>query len=46
MIHILITSHGGMAEGMMQSVRMLVGEQKNLDYVTFGEEIGDDQLDE
>ena len=46
MIHILITSHGGMAEGMMQSVRMLVGEQKNLDYVTFGEEIGYDQLDE
>lgn len=46
MIHILITSHGGMAEGMMQSVRMLVGEQKNLDYVTFGEEIGCDQLNE
>ena len=40
MIHILITSHGGMAEGMMQSVKMLVGEQEHLDYVTFGEEMG------
>ena len=46
MIHILITSHGGMAEGMMQSVKMLVGEQEHLDYVTFGEELGSDELDE
>ena len=46
MIHILITSHGGMAEGMMQSVKMLVGEQEHLDYVTFGEEMGSDELDE
>lgn len=46
MIHILITSHGGMAEGMMQSVKMLVGEQEHLDYVAFGEEMGSDELDE
>ena len=46
MIHILITSHGGMADGMMQSVKMLVGEQEHLDYVTFGEEMGSDELDE
>ena len=46
MIHILITSHGGMAEGMMQSVKMLVGEQEHLDNVTFGEEMGSDELDE
>ena len=46
MIHILITSHGGMAEGMMQWVKMLVGEQEHLDYVTFGEEMGSDELDE
>ena len=46
MIHILITSHGGMAEGMMQSVKMLVGEQEHLDYVTFGEEMDSDELDE
>ena len=46
MIHILITSHVGMAEGMMQSVKMLVGEQEHLDYVTFGEEMGSDELDE
>ena len=46
MIHILITSHGGMAQGMVQSVKMLVGEQENLDYVTFDEETGQDELDE
>ena len=46
MINILLTSHGGMAQGMMQSVRMLVGEQQNLDYVTFEEEMGADELNE
>ena len=46
MIHILITSHGGMAQGMVQSVKMLVGEQENLDYVTFDEDMGQDELDE
>lgn len=46
MIHILVTSHGGMAEGMMQSVEMLVGKQKNLDYVTFEPEMGADELNE
>lgn len=46
MIHILVTSHGGMAEGMMQSVKMLVGEQENLDYITFDPDMGADELDE
>lgn len=46
MIHILITSHGGMAQGMMESVKMLMGVQENLDYVTFGEDMGSDELDE
>lgn len=46
MIHILITSHGGMARGMAQSVKMLIGEQENLDYVTFDEGMGQDELDE
>ncbi len=46
MIKIVMTSHGGMAQGMMQSVKMLMGEQNNLDYVTFGEEMGADELDE
>ncbi|WP_313582699.1 PTS sugar transporter subunit IIA [Lacrimispora sp.] len=46
MIKIVITSHGGMAQGMMQSVKMLMGEQDNLDFVTFGEEMGADELDE
>lgn len=46
MIKIVMTSHGGMAQGMMQSVKMLMGEQDNLDFVTFDEEMGADELDE
>jgi len=46
MIHILLLSHGGMAEGMMQSVRMIMGEQPYLDYVTFDETMGLEALDE
>ncbi len=30
----------------MQSVKMLMGEQDNLDFVTFDEEMGADELDE
>lgn len=46
MIRVLITSHGGMAKGMVESVRMLVGEQEHLDVVTFEEEMGTDELEE
>lgn len=46
MIHILITSHGGMAQGMIQSVKMLAGQQEHLECVTFDEEMGQDELDE
>ena len=46
MVRILITSHGTMAEGMAQSVRMLVGEQDHLDIVTFEEEMGAEELEE
>ena len=34
MIHVFVTSHGGMAEGILESVEMLIGKQENLvDYV-------------
>lgn len=46
MIRILITSHGGLAEGMLQSVRMLMGETENLDCVTFSEDMGMEELSE
>lgn len=46
MIHVLITSHGGMAEGMIESVNMLIGQVQNLDYMTFDSEMGVDALDE
>lgn len=46
MVHILVTSHGKMAQGMMESVKMLIGEQDDLDYVTFEPEMGAEELDE
>ena len=44
MIKILLTSHGGMAEGMVQSVKMLIGEQEHLETVTFAEDMGADAI--
>lgn len=46
MIRILITSHGGMARGMAESVQMLIGEQDCLDVITFEDEMGLDELEE
>lgn len=46
MVEVLITSHGTMAEGMAQSVRMLMGEQDHLYIVTFEEEMGIEELEE
>lgn len=46
MIKILLTSHGTMAEGMVQSVKMLIGEQERLEVVTFAEEMGAEKLEE
>ena len=46
MIHILLITHGSMAEGMVSSIRMLIGEQENFNYVTFAEDMGQDELKE
>lgn len=46
MIHILLITHGSMAEGMVSSIRMLTGEQENFNYVTFAEDMGQDELKE
>ena len=35
-----------MAEGMVQSVKMLIGEQEHLEAITFAEDMGADQLEE
>ena len=44
MIHVFVTSHGGMAEGILESVEMLIGKQENLTAITFGKEMGVDEL--
>lgn len=46
MINILIVTHGKMAEGMCSSVKMLIGEAKNVDFVNFDKEMGQDELKE
>nr|WP_296264913.1 PTS sugar transporter subunit IIA [uncultured Merdimonas sp.] len=46
MVHIILTSHGGFAEGLVQSIEMLIGAQDHLECVTFGEDMGMDELDE
>ncbi|MDO5145443.1 MAG: PTS sugar transporter subunit IIA [Eubacteriales bacterium] len=46
MIHMIVTSHGGMAEGMMQSVEMLLGEQKEVECVSLAPDMGADELNE
>ena len=46
MIHVFVTSHGGMAEGILESVEMLIGKQENLTAITFGKEMGVDELEE
>ena len=46
MIHVFVTSHGGMAEGMLESVEMLIGKQENLTAITFDGDMGVDELEE
>ena len=46
MIHVFATSHGGMAEGMLESVEMLIGKQENLTAITFDGDMGVDELEE
>jgi mannose/fructose/sorbose-specific phosphotransferase system IIA component len=46
MIHILVVTHGMMAEGMVQTAKMFAGEQENLDYLSFKEDMGQEELTE
>ena len=40
MTTVILVSHGGMAQGLVQRVEMLIGEQENLLAVTFEPEDG------
>lgn len=44
MITVILVSHGGMAEGMEESTRMLIGEQPGLTSITFEQGDGVDDL--
>ena len=35
MVTVILVSHGGMAKGMVESTTMLIGDQPDLDFITF-----------
>lgn len=43
---ILLVSHGLMAEGIVDSLKMLIGEVEGLSYITFSRDMGVDELTE
>lgn len=45
-MNILLISHGLMGEGIIDSLKMLIGEVEGLDVITFGKEMGVDELRE
>jgi mannose/fructose/sorbose-specific phosphotransferase system IIA component len=46
MIHLLVVTHGMMAEGIVQTSRMFTGEQENVEYICFKEDMGQEELTE
>lgn len=46
MIHILVVTHGKLAEGLVDSAKMLIGNPENVDFISFTREMGQDQLDD
>lgn len=44
MINIVIVTHGRMADGLVSSAKMLIGEMENVKSVNFDAEMGQDQL--
>jgi len=46
MTEILLISHGLMAEGILDSMKMLIGEVNNVEKITFSVDMGIDELQE
>lgn len=44
MVTVILVSHGGMAKGMVESTTMLIGDQPDLDFITFEPGEGPDDL--
>lgn len=44
MVNILLISHGDFASGLLDSVKMLVGEVEDVDSITFEKKMGIDEL--
>lgn len=41
----LLITHGKLAEGLLDSAKMLIGELNNVDYISFDEKMGIDELE-
>ncbi|WP_066890212.1 PTS sugar transporter subunit IIA [Clostridium nigeriense] len=46
MVKVLLATHGQLAAGLVNSAKMLIGDFENVDYISFHEEMGIDQLND
>lgn len=46
MVKILLATHGQLAAGLVNSAKMLIGDFENVEYISFHEEMGIDQLND
>jgi mannose/fructose/sorbose-specific phosphotransferase system IIA component len=44
MIHILVVTHGKMAEGIVHSAKMFTGEAENVEFLSLMEDMGQEEL--
>lgn len=44
-MNFLLITHGKLAEGLLDSAKMLIGKLNNVDYISFDEEMGIDELE-
>ena len=44
MINILVVTHGMMAEGLLHSANMLIGEAEGVDFLSFAKDMGQEEL--
>ncbi|HEY2421055.1 MAG TPA: PTS sugar transporter subunit IIA [Neobacillus sp.] len=46
MINILVVTHGLLAEGLIHSAKMLIGDAEKLDFLSFAKDMGQEELTE
>lgn len=46
MVRVLVMTHGDMAEGLIHSMRMLIGDMGDVDYLSLEPDMGSEELEE